>query len=140
MPSHLIQTLVERGIPRVDEENLESLAGAWHHLLLFFSGDPAQFPESDDVAVVLPQLLQAFSGRLHGAVVERVCEHRLRSRFPFDGWPALVLLRDGEYVGSIARMREWAVYLSEIEKLLRSDPPHLPAIEIPVVAMGRQTH
>jgi len=138
MPSPLIRALVEGGVPRVDEANLESLVKAHHHLLLFFTGDPAQFPESDDVAVVLPQLLQVFAGRLQASVVARACEHRLHDRFPFDGWPALVLLRDGEYVGSIARMREWAVYRSEIERLLRSDP--LPVIKIPMVGESRHCH
>jgi len=136
----LIRALVEAGFPRVDETNLETLANSHRHLLLFFTEDPAQFPESDDVAVVLPQLLQAFDGRLQAAVVDRACERRLHGRFPFDGWPALVLLRDGEYVGSIARMREWAVYLSEIERLLRAEPPHLPGIKIPVAVENRHCH
>ena len=138
MPSSLIRALVEGGVPRVDEANLESLAKAHHHLLLFFTEDPTQFSESDDVAVVLPQLLKAFAGRLQAAVVARACEHRLHNRFPFDGWPALVLLRDGEYVGSIARMREWVVYRSEIERLLSSDPPS--AVKIPVVGENRHCH
>jgi hydrogenase-1 operon protein HyaE len=139
MTSPLIDALTEQhGVPLVDETALEALAQQHRHCLLFFTEDPVQFPESNDVAVVLPLLMQAFGERIKTAVVARASEHRLHSRFPFDGWPALVLLQEGEYVGAITRMQDWDVYLSEIERLLNTAPSRLPSFKIPVV--GESNH
>ncbi|MCU7925202.1 MAG: hypothetical protein KZQ97_02025 [Candidatus Thiodiazotropha sp. (ex Dulcina madagascariensis)] len=88
----------------------------------------------------LPLLMQAFADRLQVAVVDRTCEHQLHARFPFDGWPALVMLRDGDYVGAISRMQDWEVYLSEIERLLSTEPTTAPQFKIPVVSAGSHCH
>ena len=141
MPSVLIEELIERkGISLVDEQSLESFTGKQSNSLLFFTENPLQFPESNDVAVVLPLLMEAFADRFQVAVVDRAAERQLHARFPFDGWPALVMLKDGAYVGAISRMQDWDVYLSEIERLLSSEPSAVRAIGIPVVSADRRCH
>ncbi len=141
MSSPLIQNLIDnRGIPLIDEDSLESFVTSHHHVLLFFTENPVQFPESNDVAVVLPLLMRQFGDRFRVAVVARACERPLHARFPFDGWPALVLLRDGRYVGAISRMQDWDVYLSEMERLLASEPSSLRGFKVPVVGAGSTCH
>jgi hydrogenase-1 operon protein HyaE len=110
------------------------------HTLLFFTENPLQFPESNDVAVVLPLLMETFGDRFQVAVVERDSEHELHGRFPFDTWPALVMLRGGDYLGAICRMQDWDVYLSEIEALLNTQVSTAPRFKIPVVSADRQCH
>lgn len=102
------------------------------HVLLFECKN-SEMNQPARLARALP-----FSERLRTALVDRACERRLHSRYHFDGWPALVLLRDGEYVGSINRMQDWDVYLSEIERLLHTAPSRLPGFKIPVV--GDSSH
>ncbi|WP_316368465.1 hypothetical protein [Candidatus Thiodiazotropha sp. CDECU1] len=141
MSSPLINDLVEsKGIATVSENSLEDFTRAHKHTLLFFTENPVQFPESNDVAVVLPLLMDEFAGRFQVAIVERDCEHQLHARFPFDGWPALVMLRDGTYVGAISRMQDWDVYLTEIERLLNAQPQATPSFKIPVVSAAGQCH
>lgn len=141
MPSTLIRDLIDnKGVPQVGEATLDDFVRTHPSVLLFFTENPVQFPESNDVAVVLPQLMQAFGDRFKVAVVERESERRLHARYPFDGWPALVHLRDGRYVGAISRMQDWDVYLSEIERLLNAEPATLKGVGIPVVSAERPCH
>jgi hydrogenase-1 operon protein HyaE len=135
MSSPLIQNLIEsQGVPLIDEDGLENFTHRYPHVLLFFTENPTQFPESNDVAVVLPLLMRHFGDRFRVAVVARESERALHARFPFDGWPALVLLKSGAYVGAVSRMQDWDVYLSEIERLLQSEPSPLRGVGVPVVS------
>ncbi len=141
MSSPLIQDLMDsQKVPLVDETSLEAFVASHRHVLLFFTENPAQFPESNDVAVVLPLLMRQFGERFRVAVVARECERRLHARFPFDSWPALVLLRDGRYVGAISRMQDWEVYLSEMERLLASEPSSMRGFKVPVVSANPTCH
>jgi hydrogenase-1 operon protein HyaE len=141
MPSPLIRDLIDnKGVPRVDEASLDAFTQTHPNVLLFFTENPLQFPESNDVAVVLPLLMQAFGERFSLAVVDRASERQLHARFPFDSWPALVYLREGRYVGAISRMQDWSVYLSEIERLLNAEPSALSGFKIPVVSADRHCH
>jgi hydrogenase-1 operon protein HyaE len=135
MSSPLIEDLVEnQGIPLIDEAALDAFSSSHTHVLLFFTENPVQFPESNDVAVVLPLLKQHFGDRFRVAVVARESERTLHARFPFDGWPSLVLLKEGAYVGAVSRMQDWDVYLSEMERLLQSEPSTLRGFKVPVVS------
>lgn len=141
MASALINQLIEqRAIAVVDEQSLDSLTRNQRSTLLFFTENPVQFPESNDVAVVLPLLMDAFVDRFQVGLVDRSSEHQLHARFPFDGWPALVMLKDGDYVGAISRMQDWDVYLSEIERLLNAEPAGIKPIGIPVVSADSCSH
>jgi hydrogenase-1 operon protein HyaE len=141
MPSTLIRDLIEKqAIPVVDDQALEDFVHGQKHSLLFFTENPQQFPESNDVAVVVPLLMAQFGDRFRLAVVDRQSERRLHARFPFESWPALVMLRDGDYVGAICRMQDWDVYLKEIERLLNTRPLPAPGIGIPVVGAPGHCH
>ncbi|MCG7869418.1 MAG: hypothetical protein JAY74_23995 [Candidatus Thiodiazotropha taylori] len=141
MSSALINALMEqRAVPLVDEQTLEDFAAKQTHTLLFFTENPQQFPESNDVAVVIPLLMDAFAERFQVAVVARSAEHQLHARFPFDGWPSLVMLKDGAYVGAISKMQDWDVYLAEIERLLSAEPATVKPINIPVVSADSHCH
>lgn len=135
MRSPLLERLTgKQGWPVVDESNLDAFLAAGDYSLLFFTENPTQFPESNDVAVILPELLAAFAGRLQGAVVAAEAEHRLHTRYPFGEWPALVLLRGGDYLGAISRVQDWQTYLAEIERLLQAEPQARRGIGLPVVS------
>ena len=86
MPSPLIRALAERaraaGAGRRHGGRLPRPGrGRPAHALLFFTGDPAQRSEAADVAVVLPELLAAFAGRLRAAIIARAAEAALAPRF-----------------------------------------------------------
>jgi hydrogenase-1 operon protein HyaE len=135
MSSPLIRRLLEHhGYPLVDAETLDGFTAAHEHAVLFFTEDPIRYPESDDVAVILPEPVAAFGRRFAAAVVARPAEKVLQHRFGFRRWPALVFLRRGRYLGAIAEVRAWQGYLEEIPRILAAEPTRPPGFRVAVVA------
>lgn len=114
----LERLLRDCGVPEVDATSVDAFLAGDGDAVLFFSEDPLQHPESGDVAVVLPELLAAFRGRLRAALVARASERELQKRYGFARWPALVFLRHGDYVGAITGIQDWDDYLQQVESLL----------------------
>ena len=103
--------------------------------VLFFPGDPATVRDATDVAVVLPELEQAFGGQLRpGVVVDTFGDGKiLKRQYGFREYPALVFVRSGEYVGAITRVQDWSAYLDQVSSLLAAAPQRAPGFSIPVV-------
>lgn len=123
MTTPLISALAERhGLPTIDETTIDAFLapaeGEAAHALLFFTGDPAQRAETSDVAVVLPEILAAFQRRLRGAVVARSAETVLAARFRVVVHPSLVVVRDGQPLAVMPKIRDWSEYLATIEAAL----------------------
>lgn len=124
MRSALFEKLVTRpDFDKLDAGNLEAAKQQPGHLMLFCTGDPQQRPESLDLAIILPELHQAFAAQFRVGLVTRDIEETVQQCYGIQQWPCLVLLRDGEYVGSIPRLRDWPEYLQEIAALLKAPPP-----------------
>lgn len=85
---------------------------------LFFTGNPSRYPEIDDLAVVLPELMKEFSGQFRVGVIDPDAEKKLAVRLKISIRPTLLFLRDGTAVLSLPRMRDWSVYMEEISKIL----------------------
>jgi hydrogenase-1 operon protein HyaE len=103
--------------------------------VLFFPGDPSTVKDATDVAVVLPELVAAFDGKLRAGIVKDVYGDglELKRHYGFKQYPALVFMRSGEYVGVLTRIRDWSEYLEEIPKFFTSEPRRPPGFSIPVV-------
>jgi hydrogenase-1 operon protein HyaE len=108
------------GIPEVGTADVDDFLAAAGDAVLFFTEDPKRYPESSDVAAVLPELMRAFPGRFRSAVVARESERALQQRFGFLRWPALVFVRNGDIVGSITGIQDWSEFLAKISVLLES--------------------
>jgi hydrogenase-1 operon protein HyaE len=110
------------GLPTVDVAQIdEFLTGAevvGAVAVLLFAGDPVRWPEATDVAVVLPELIEAFQGRLQGAVIAPQAELALAPRFNVQVYPSLVLCRNGQVQDVIPKIKDWLVYIDRIAGLL----------------------
>ncbi len=132
MSSSLIDALIAKhGFVSVTEGTLEVFLNANKEAVLFFAGDSGRLVESADVAVILPEILKQFKGRLAPALVEKSAERALQRRYRFNAFPALVFLRDGEYLGAICRLLDWTDYLSEIADILARAPSEPPPYQFP---------
>lgn len=125
----------EYDYPEVSLVNIDEFAAAPGMNVLFFPGDPTTVRDATDVAVVLPELVAAFEGRLRPGVVTDVFGDgpALKRRFGFRKYPSLIFLRAGEYVGTISRIQDWADYLEQISGLLEAPARRAPGFAIPVV-------
>lgn len=126
----LAQLETRYGYPVLDADTYERFIADNGTVALFFSSDPAQYPESNDVAVILPELLKAFDGQLQAALIAKSMERELQARFRFTGWPSLVFLRDGGYLGVITGIRDWQGFRQEIAQILANTPGAPPAFDL----------
>ena len=139
--SPLLSSIISRtGFPVLAAGDVASFAASHEHSVLFFAGDAERLAESDDVAVVLPELIAAFRGRIAAAVVRREDERVLQRTYRFAAFPALVFLRRGAYLGAISRIRDWSDYLEEIAEILTHEPSEPPPFKLPdpVASAARQ--
>ncbi|MDO6460940.1 hypothetical protein Q4485_09550 [Granulosicoccaceae sp. 1_MG-2023] len=123
----------ELGYPLLTADNREALSTSGT-VCLFFSEDPKRYPEALDVAVVLPELVKAFDNSFTPVVVARGYDRELQREYGFRQWPALVFLRDGDYLGAIEKIRDWADYKDEIPAILAGSGKRAPGIGIPVTS------
>ncbi|MCW8884061.1 MAG: hypothetical protein OQK12_02250 [Motiliproteus sp.] len=132
----LINRLVdELGYPRLNAVSFDQYVQSQPYSLLFFTEAIERFPESNDVAVILPELVVAFP-QLSPAVICRSAEKGLQGRYNFQQWPTLVLLKQGHFLGMISRVQNWDDYLLEINRILQLQPQRNPGIGIPVVVQS----
>ena len=105
--------LVELDYPEVSLQNHDDFVAEPGMNVLYFPGDPTTVRDSTDVAVVLPELVDAFAGQLRPGVVTDVFGDgkTLMRQYGFREYPALVFVRSGEYVGVITRIQDWGDYL-----------------------------
>jgi hydrogenase-1 operon protein HyaE len=136
-----LHPLVERlftvhGYTNVDAVGLDAFVAAPGPALLFFSEDPVQYRETLDLCVVLPEIAGALGGRFRIGVLLPAAARAAAPRYGFRRWPALVMLRDGGYVGAIDGLRNWDDYLAETARLLEAPVVRPPSIGIAVRAAG----
>lgn len=123
-PDSTIHPLIARlesefGYPRLQSQHdlTEFTTRPGAHCL-FIPGDPRRNLETADAAVILPELRQAFQGAFDCAVVDDVIEAKLRESTRALKTPGLLFYRDGNFVGSIEKVRDWSDYLTRISHIL----------------------
>jgi len=133
----LIEQMFSRhGFVHVDAETLEAFAAAPGHAMLVFTEDPVRYKETLDIAVIAPEIARAFQGMFRVAVLLPSDARKVAPRYGFTRWPALVVLKDGHYVGAIDGLRNWDEYIGEMQQLLAAEPTRAPSIGIAVKTSG----
>lgn len=124
----------ELGYPSLDLDGHSRFLGSPGVVVLFFPGDPAKFKDTTDVAVVLPEIVGAFPGRLRPAVVVDVAaDAALMERYAFSHHPALVFVQNGALLGSICGIRDWMDYVAEVKGMLNraeGRQPRIPMVQL----------
>lgn len=139
-PPPVMRLAHDFGADWVNETDVAAWVAGGGDRAVLLAGDPVRFPEGQDVASVLPELMKVFPGRFRVAVVPRDNEEAVASRYGSQRWPSLLFFRDGQYVAAIAGMRDWDVYIREVTAVLAQPPSRPPTIGIPVVGHPGSTH
>jgi hydrogenase-1 operon protein HyaE len=135
----LLEQLVSRHrFSPVTPENLDEFGSAPGLTMLIFTEDPVRYRETLDLAVIGPEIIKAFPEFARVGVLYPEEARKAAPRFGFARWPALVVLRDGAYVGAIDGLRDWDVYLEETARLVASQPSRPPSVGIAVKSAGAQ--
>jgi hydrogenase-1 operon protein HyaE len=136
VPPLVARLFSHHGFAEVTAAGFDAFAAQPGHALLVFLEDPVRYKEVLDVAVIVPELAAAFAGRFRVGVLLPVAACELHVRYGFRRWPALVLLKNGAYVGAIDGLRNWSDYVDEIARLLEALPTRPPSIGIAVTGPG----
>jgi hydrogenase-1 operon protein HyaE len=122
----------------VDTETVDAFLARAGDAVLFLWSDPVRFPECLDVAVVLPELRRHVgtteAPRFRIGVVDAAAEEAVARRYGATRRPALVFVRDGQYVATIAGMHDWKDFLCAVHDALAAPVTRAPSVGIPVVA------
>lgn len=130
----VMQRLIDRfGATRIEADTLAAFLDRPGTSVLLLAGDPVQFPEGLDVAVVLPELRSALAADFAIGVVAPDSQDAVARRYGSQRWPSLIVLRDGQYVTTLAGMHDWTDYLKLVEAALAMPVSRAPTIGIPVV-------
>ena len=133
----LLDQLVSRhGFTPLDADSIDAFAAAAGHALLVFTEDPVRYKETLDLAVIAPEIARAFDGRFRVGVLLPAAARKVAPRYGFARWPALVMLKDGAYVGAIDGLRNWDEYLDETMQLLAREPTRPPSVGIAIRSAG----
>lgn len=131
----VMQRLIDRfDATRIEADTLAAFLDRPGTRVLLLAGDPVQFPEGLDVAVVLPELRSALAAEFAIGVVAPDSQDAVARRYGSQRWPSLVFLRDGQYVTTLSGMHDWTEYLKLVEAALAMPVSRAPTIGIPVVS------
>lgn len=128
--------LTDYSYPQITVDNHDDFVATPGLNVLFFPGNPDTVKDASDVAVILPELVNAFDQKLNPGVVTDTFGDgmKLKRQYGFTHYPALVFVRDGEYVDTLSRIQDWTHYLSKIETYFTAPVRRAPGFSIPVVA------
>jgi hydrogenase-1 operon protein HyaE len=130
----LAQLVTRHAFVEVTGDTFDAFVRTPGHVLLLFTEDPARYKETLDLAVIAPEIVRAFPERFTAGVFYPEAARACAGKFGFRRWPALVLVKDGGYVGAIDGLRDWDEYLHEIARLLDAPVSRPPSIGVVVNA------
>ena len=130
----IAQLFTRHGFAEVDEKNFAAFTQAQGHTLLLFIEDPFRIKETLDLAVIVPEIGRAFPGRFAVGVLLPEAARAFAPRYGFRRWPAIVMLKDGQYVGAVDGLRNWDEYLEDVAGLLAAAPARPPTVGVAVKA------
>jgi hydrogenase-1 operon protein HyaE len=137
-PLHpLLSRLVsETGAALLEAGDFDAWAREPGAAMVVFADDPERFKETLDIAVIVPELHAAGGGIFRVGLLTSAAAKALAPRYGFARWPAIVMLRDGQYLGAVDGIRDWEVYVGEVRRLLAAAPSRPPTVGIAVRVEG----
>ena len=132
----LARLVRETGAAVLDASTFDAWAEQTGAAMVVFVEEPERIKETLDLAVIVPELAASRAGRFRVALLPPVAARAVAKRYGFAHWPAFVMLRDGRYLGAVDGIRDWDVYLAELDRLLAAAPSRPPTIGIPVTVAG----
>lgn len=104
---------------------------------LLLTEDPQRNLEVLDACVILPEALKPLGEQIARQVAGPEVSAPLLQRYGVARAPAVLFLRDGEFVGVLQGIRDWNEYQAEVERLL-AGPAQPRPIGIPVRVANTQ--
>lgn len=124
--------VAQEGFTRLDDAAALEAFAAGGQTVTLLTDAPLRCPEAWDLAVVLPELMRCFPGRVRAALADPAVSAAIVARFAVSRLPALLFQRDGGYVGVLEGMRAWQGFAAEFGRMLEAPVSRVPGVGIPV--------
>jgi hydrogenase-1 operon protein HyaE len=135
----LLDKLVkEAGVIDLDLAQFQTFTDGTGFAVVLLTEEPDTAPESWDMAVIFPELLNEIE--VSSGVMHPENSRIIASRFSLGRLPALLFFRDGEYIGSLEGLRDWSDFIAEVANILKSPARALPAKSIAISATSSSCH
>ncbi len=128
------------GFELLDGETFAVFAAQAGAALVLFAEDPAKVPETWDLTVILPEAVARTGVAVRVGILAPAAARALAPRYGIRIWPALLCLRDGQYLGTIEGLKDWSAYVRLLPELLAAEPSRAPGIGIPVMNADAVSH
>lgn len=128
------------GYRLLDTESFDAFVAAPGAALVLFADDPGKVPETWDLTIILPEALLRMAADVRVGLLPPTASRSLASRYGIRIWPALLALRDGDYLGTVEGIKDWSSYVRVLPELLSAPPSRPPSIGIPVTNATAATH
>jgi hydrogenase-1 operon protein HyaE len=132
----LARLVAQTGAAVLGLESFDAWANEPGAAMIVFAEDPERHKETLDLAVIVPELHAARADQFRVALLPPAVARTLAPRYGFARWPAFVLLRDGRYLGAVDGLRDWDVYIAELDRLLAAQPSRPPTVGVAVKPAG----
>lgn len=130
----LLDKLVKRhGLADLNAAGLQAFMDAPGDGVALVLDEPERVPESWDLAVIFPDLLNITDAKPRGAVLRPAAAKSIQAQFGIHRLPALLFLRDGGYVGVIQGLRDWNEYVVECRAMAQTPVSRPPSVGIAVM-------
>ena len=136
LAARLAELQDRHGFTLLDAGSFAAFADLPGTSLVMFAEDPAKVPETWDLTIILPEALRHVAGEVRVALLAPEAARKLAARYGIRFWPALLALRDGDYLGSIEGLKDWSTYARQLPELLAGAATRPPGIGIPVATAG----
>ncbi len=133
--NELLDRLVgKNGISDLDQVGFQDFMDGPGLGVVLLTDDPDKAAENWDTAVIFPELLAVTGNDRRAALMRPEHARSLLTRFGIGRLPALLLLRDGSYVGAIEGLHDWYDYVEEYARMLQKPASRAPSIGVSVSA------
>jgi hydrogenase-1 operon protein HyaE len=132
----LARLVTATGAAVLEGDDFDAWAAGPGVAMVVFAEDHERYKETLDLAVIVPELHAYQRGAFRVALLPPAAARALAPRYGFARWPAFVMLRDGGYLGAVDGIRDWDVYVEELERLLAAPTRRPPSIGIAVRPAG----
>lgn len=128
----LARLVQKHGFQRLESAQADLSTGL---CALLVTDDPQRNLEVLDACVILPEALNGLGADVARLIAGPEATAALMQRFAVARAPAVVFLRDGDYLGSLNGIRDWQEYRDEVARLA-AGPARPRPIPIPVRDAG----
>jgi len=121
----------------LNEAGFEAFISVPGNCIVLLLDEPDKVPESWDLAVIFPDLLKSCRDRPRAAIARLVYSPMVQAKFGIKRMPALLFLRDGQYVGVLEGLRDWNEFVVEVQQMLAAPVSRPPSIGIAVTTSAQ---